>query len=494
MQFLGYDIGSSSVKASLFDMESGTIPSTVYAPETEMKITAAKPGWAEQDPGLWWDYLVEVTRKLISKGNVKPDRIKAIGISYQMHGLVAVDRDLNLIRPSIIWCDSRAVGIGDRAFQEIGTEKCLSTLLNSPGNFTASKLKWVQMNEPDHYRRIYKVMLPGDYIAMRLTGEVKSTISGLSEGIFWDFQKNSLSGRVMDHYGFSDTIIPEIVPTFSAQGTLMQSTAVELGLPAGVPVTYRAGDQPNNAFSLHVLKPGEVAATAGTSGVVYGVSDKLRYDEKSRINSFAHVNHSEGKRRIGVLLCINGAGILPSWMKRLIGPENFSYDKMNKMAGEIPIGSAGVTILPFGNGAERMLGNREPGCIISNLNFNTHDRRHLLRAAQEGVAFAFRYGMEIMEGVGIRVNVIRAGMANMFLSPVFQEVLATTLESGIELFNTDGSAGAARGAAVGSGLVTLDEAFTGLEIIHEVPVDEKKKEPYEEAYHYWKNNLIKQLN
>ncbi len=493
MQFLGYDIGSSSIKASLFDLGSGTIPSTVFAPETEMEIMAVKPGWAEQDPGLWWDYLVEATRKLVSKSDVRPDQIKAIGISYQMHGLVAVDRDLNPVRPSIIWCDSRAVGIGDTAFQEIGTEKCLSTLLNSPGNFTASKLKWVQVNEPDQYRRIYKIMLPGDYIALRLTGEVNSTVSGLSEGMFWDFQRNRLSGMIMDHYGFRSDMIPELVPTFSPQGTLLHSVAHKLGLPSGIPVTYRAGDQPNNAFSLQVLKPGEIAATAGTSGVVYGVSDQLKYDEKSRINSFAHVNHSEEERRIGVLLCINGAGILNSWMKRLIGPGDFSYDRMNELAGEIPIGSEGVTILPFGNGAERMLDNREPGSIISHLNFNIHDRRHLLRAAHEGVAFAFRYGKEIMEGVGIHVNVIRAGMANMFLSPVFLEALAASLDSGIELFNTDGSAGAARGAAVGSGMATFDEAFAGLQKIREVPVDKTKKEQYEEAYHCWRKNLIMQL-
>jgi len=490
MQFLGYDIGSSSIKASLFDLESGTISSTVYAPETEMEIMAAKPGWAEQDPDLWWNYLVEATRKLTSNGNVNTDQIKAIGISYQMHGLVAVDRDLNLIRPSIIWCDSRAVGIGDRAFQEIGVENCLSTLLNSPGNFTASKLKWVQMNEPDHYERIHKIMLPGDYIAMRLTGEVKSTVSGLSEGIFWDFHQNRLAGMVMDHFGFDGEMIPEIVPTFSSQGALLQSVARELGLPPGIPVTYRAGDQPNNAFSLRVLNPGEVAATAGTSGVVYGISDALKYDEQSRVNSFAHVNHSEENRRIGVLLCINGAGILNSWMKRLIGPGEFSYDRMNQLAAEIPIGSGGVTILPFGNGAERMLGNREPGSIISHLNFNIHDRRHLLRAVQEGVVFSFRYGMEIMERVGIRVNVIRAGMANMFLSSVFQEALAATIDSKIELFNTDGSAGAARGAAVGSGLATLDEAFAGLEKIREVSVDKTKKQQYEEVYHCWKNDLL----
>lgn len=494
MQFLGYDIGSSSIKASLYDLESGSVSSTVYAPEDEMEIVAARSGWAEQDPALWWRYLVEATRKLTSNDSVIPDQIRAIGISYQMHGLVAVDRDMKMVRPSIIWCDSRAVDIGDRAFQAMGEKNCLSALLNSPGNFTASKLKWVQLNEPAKYERIYKIMLPGDYIASRLTGEIRSTVSGLSEGIFWDFQQNRLSGKVMDYFGFDREMIPEIVPTFSSQGTLLPSVARDLGLPAGIPVSYRAGDQPNNAFSLKVLNPGEVAATAGTSGVVYGISNELKYDDQSRVNSFAHVNHSVDQRRIGVLLCINGAGILNSWIKRLVGSGKFSYERMNQLAADVPPGSHGVTILPFGNGAERMLGNREPGSIISHLNFNIHNRKHLLRAVQEGVVFSFRYGMEIMEQLGIRVKVIRAGMANMFLSPVFQEALASTLDATIELFNTDGSAGAARGAAVGAGLATLEEAFAGLRKIHEVPPDKIGKQQYEEAYHHWKNDLFKHLN
>ena len=493
MQIIGYDIGSSSVKASLLDLNSKVVLATVSVPETEMKILAEKPGWAEQDPNLWWDYLIEATHKLLKNDAASTDQIAAIGISYQMHGLVIVDKDYSLIRPAIIWCDSRAVDIGEHAFQTLGEEKCLSNLLNSPGNFTASKLKWVKDNEPDNYQRIHKMMLPGDYIAMRLTGEIKTTIPGLSEGILWDFNENEVSNMVMDHFGFTKEIIPEITPTFSHQGSLLQSVAGELGLPAGIPVTYRAGDQPNNAFSLNVLNPGEVAATAGTSGVVYGVTEKVDYDEQSRVNSFIHVNHSENDNRIGVLLCINGTGILNSWVKRLIGSQELSYEIMNQSAAEIPIGSEGLTILPFGNGAERMLGNRDPGSTINHLNFNIHSRKHIFRAVQEGVVFSFRYGMEIMERMGIRPKVIRAGLANMFLSPVFQEALATSLHANIELFNTDGSAGAARGAVVGAGLGTFDDVFSGLEKIKEVYPDSDKKQQYDEAYHCWKIDLHKQF-
>jgi len=337
-------------------------------------------------------------------------------------------------------------------------------------------------------------MLPGDFIAMKLTGEIKTSITGLSEGILWNFPEHTCSKMILEHYELEERFIPEIVPSFSVQGTVVRSIAEELGLPPGIPVSYRAGDQPNNAFSLNVLNPGEIAATAGTSGVVYGVSEEVRYDPQSRVNSFAHVNHSDELVRIGVLLCINGTGILNSWLKRVIAFPDISYDRMNREGAEVPLGSAGLTILPFGNGAERMLGNRDPGCRLNHLNFNIHDRRHLFRAAQEGIVFSFRYGMDIMEGTGIKPEVIRAGMANMFLSPLFREALSTVTSAKIELYNTDGSAGAARGAAVGAGIAKPEEVFIGLEKILEVEPDQQLSEPYAEAFHHWKNDLNSYLN
>lgn len=493
MQIIGYDIGSSSVKASVLDAESGRVIGSSFAPKTEMEIIAVRQGWAEQDPVMWWKNLKSATSELLKNDRIDVNQIRAIGISYQMHGLVAVDKNQEVLRPSIIWCDSRAVDIGNRAFEEMGEEKCLSRLLNSPGNFTASKLKWVKEYERDIYGKIYKIMLPGDFVAMRLTGEIRTTISGLSEGILWDFRQNKLAGMVIDHFGLVKDHIPEIVPAFSLQGNLTQSAAGELGLPAGIPVTYRAGDQPNNAFSLNVLNPGEIAATAGTSGVVYGVSAEVDFDRQSRVNSFAHVNHSPDEPRIGVLLCINGTGILNSWLKRQICDSTVSYDEMNREASQVPVGSEGLVFFPFGNGAERILGNRDPGCQLNHLNFNIHKKGHLFRAAQEGIVFSFVYGMEIMEAMGIKPGIIRAGLANMFLSPVFREALSTLANSTIELYNTDGSAGAARGAALGAGVLQMDEVFTGLEKICEVFPDPEKAQEYKDAYSIWKEDLMKLL-
>lgn len=493
MYLLGFDIGSSSVKVSLLNGENGNCVASSFHPKEEMQITAHQAGWAEQEPEQWWKNLKLALADVLNESKVNPESIESIGISYQMHGLVMVDKNHEVIRPSIIWCDSRATAIGDKAFEEIGAQRCLSSLLNSPGNFTASKLKWVKDNEPALFEKVFKIMLPGDYIAMKLTGEIQSTVSGLSEGIMWDFKANNLADLLFENYGFSKDIIPEIVPTFAVQAQIQPKVAAELGLSPKTKVSYRAGDQPNNALSLNVLNPGEIAATAGTSGVVYGVSDEIKYDPQSRVNTFAHVNHSAENPRLGVLLCINGTGILNAWLKRLAG-ENLSYDEMNQLAGAVPIGSKGVTILPFGNGAERVLNNRNIGSSFNGINFNIHNKIHLLRAAQEGIVFSFKYGMDIMQNTGIDARVIRAGKANMFLSPVFRDTLAGVTGATIELYNTDGSVGAARGAGIGSGYYTsAKEAFANLNKLETVEPDSRKKAEYQTAYNNWKNELEKAI-
>jgi xylulokinase len=491
MYLLGFDVGSSSVKASLLEAATGKCLATAFQPKQEMPILAAKPGWAEQDPLTWWKYLKLALADALHQARIDTAEIKSIGISYQMHGLVIVDRHGHVLRPSIIWCDSRSVDIGNAAFTQIGAERCLSSLLNSPGNFTASKLKWVQQNEPEVYGKIDKIMLPGDFIAARMTGDIKTTISGLSEGIFWDFQKNELSELVLKQYGIDRNLIPEIVPSFAVQGLLSQKAAGELELKAGTPVSYRAGDQPNNAFSLNVLNPGEIAATAGTSGVVYGVSDAVKYDPQSRVNTFAHVNHTTAATRLGILLCVNGTGILNSWLKKNMAGD-MDYNQMNGLASQVPIGSEGITILPFGNGAERMLGNRDSGCRMSGINFNIHNKAHVMRAAQEGIVFSFHYGIEIMRSIGIKPLVIRAGNSNMFLSPVFKEALASVTGATIELYDTDGSQGAALASGFGAGIYkSLSEAFRHLKKLETVYPDDSRRNAYRDAYQKWNDQLKK---
>ena len=488
MYLLGYDIGSSSVKASLVDAQSGRCVASAFYPKSEAAIIAVKPGWAEQEPSSWWENLKLATADIMAASAADPKDIKAIGISYQMHGLVCVDKDQNVLRPSIIWCDSRAVPYGQKAFDEIGHENCLSHLLNSPGNFTASKLAWVKENEPELYAKIYKIMLPGDYIAMKLSGEICTTISGLSEGMLWDFSEGSPAQMLLDYYGIDRSLIADIKPTFSEQGRVSAAAAAELGLAEGTPITYRAGDQPNNALSLNVFNPGEIASTAGTSGVVYGVLGDVNYDPKSRVNTFAHVNHTPDQTRLGVLLCINGTGILNSWMKRNVAPEGISYADMNDLAAQAPIGSAGVSIMPFGNGAERMLENKEVGSSIHGVNFNVHNKSHLLRAAQEGIVFSFKYGIEVMEQMGMNVNKIHAGHANMFLSPIFRETLAGVSGAVIELYDTDGSVGAAKGAGIGAGIYKdNNEAFATLEKL--AVIEPAHTAEYTDAYEAWKSRL-----
>lgn len=496
MYFIGYDIGSSFVKASLMEGETGRMVAAASAPDKEMKINAPKPGWAEQHPELWWENVKAATAKLFKRRNIRKEDIQAIGLSYQMHGLVLVDKKQKVLRPSVIWCDSRAGKIGKKAFRKIGEKKCLEHFLNSPGNFTASKLKWVMENEPKVYDRVFKFMLPGDYIAMKMSGEIQTTVSGLSEGILWDYKKESAADRLMKHYGISESLIPGLVPTFSVQSELNAAAAKELGLKAGTKITYRAGDQPNNAFSLNCLNPGELATTAGTSGVIYGITNQLQYDKRSRVNAFVHVNHEKQNPRYGILLCVNGTGILNSWLKKFLNTGGkLSYDQMNKLAAQAPVGSDGLRCYPFGNGAERIFENRNIGAFLQGFHFNTHQPSHVLRAAQEGIVFAMNYGLDMIKGMGIQPKVIRAGEANMFLSPVFRETFSSLTGTVIELYNTDGAQGAARGAGMGYGYYkNHKEAFTRLNKTKTVEPDKRLKQNYQDVYGDWLKQLQHILN
>ncbi len=490
MLLLGIDIGTSSVKASIVDAASQKVLASAQYPDEESPILALQPGWAEQSPELWWQQTQQAIGLCNNTGKYNPEDIAAIGIAYQMHGLVLVDKNQQVLRNSIIWCDSRAVEIGDKAFKAIGEEKCLSHFLNSPGNFTASKLAWVKQNEPEIYDRIDKIMLPGDFISMKLTGEITTSVAALSEGVFFDFKNNRLSKDILEYFGFDENLFPEIKPVFSMHGNLRASIAQKLKLKTGIPVTYKAGDQPNNALSLNVLNPGEVAATAGTSGVIYGVSDHLAYDPQSRVNTFAHVNYTEQQKRLGVLLCINGTGSMYRWVKSILGSTE-SYLQMNHKGSQAPIGSNNLRVLPFGNGAERMLNNKMIGAHFHNIDLNLHTQGHLIRAVQEGIACAFRYGLDIMRENGMNPTVIRAGKNNLFLSELFAEAFVNITGVPVELYKNDGSAGAALGA--GMGAQVFSSSTQAFEHFHPVQLIEPSTQQFEPVYQEWKALLKKQL-
>ncbi len=492
MLLLGIDLGTSSVKVSVVEDGSWKCIASTHYPETESEIISLQPGWAEQSPDVWWEHVQQAIIKLNAQRKYNPQDIGAIGIAYQMHGLVMLDKQQRVLRNSIIWCDSRAVEIGDKAFEKIGKEKCLQHMLNSPGNFTASKLAWVKQHEPDVYAKTDKIMLPGDFIAMKITGQATTSISALSEGVFWDFQQNEVSKDVFSYYGLDTSFIPEIKNVFTEHGKVTAEVAATLALKAGIPVTYKAGDQPNNALSLNVMHPGEVAATAGTSGVVYGVSDQLTYDNESRINTFAHVNYATEQKRLGVLLCINGTGILNRWIKNIAGAD-VSYQTMNDVAATIEVGSNGLSVLPFGNGAERMLNNKTINAHIHGIDFNKHTNAHLFRAAQEGIVFAFRYGLDIMKHNGMNSNIIRAAKANMFLSNVFAQSFANANNVAIEFYDGDGSLGAAIGAGIGAGnFADAASATKNRKAI--ATIEPQHTSSYDELYEKWKALLLNQLD
>ncbi len=483
---LGIDLGSSSVKSCILDAFTGKVLASKAFPEVEMPIQSPQSGWAEQDPEMWWKYVKEGIAFVCGQAQVQAGELLSIGIAYQMHGLVCVDKSHQVLRPSIIWCDSRAVAQGEKAFQSLGADYCLPHLLNSPGNFTASKLRWVIENQPELAAKIYKIMLPGDFIAMKLSGEILTSETGLSEGIFWDFKQNGMSEPLLAEMQIPNEWIPEAVPSFSLQGKVSATASAETGLEVGISIAYRAGDQPNNAFSLQVLYPGELATTAGTSGTVYGVANTPVYDPKSRVNTFVHVNHTQSTPSYGVLLCVNGTGILNSWLKRLLGGSSLSYEQMNALAASAPIGADKLTFLPFGNGVERILQNVPLGAHLLGLDLLKHDQQHILRAAQEGIVSALTYGFRIMKDMGMDLNTVKAGHANMFLSPIFRETFVQMNQVNLELYDTDGAQGAARGAGIGAGVFGSEkEAFHGLELLQTLAPDAAKADRYEEVYQTW---------
>ena len=483
MYSLGIDVGSSSVKVSLLDIRQGLCVASSTNPKSEMPISAPEKGFAEQDPEMWWLHICEGIADIATKCDMS--KVVSVGITYQMHGMVAVDKTVKPLRDAIIWCDSRAVALGAEALQGIGYDRCMEHLLNSPGNFTASKLAWVKRNQPEIYSRIWKFMLPGDYIAYKLSGEVATTETGLSEQILWDFKESRRADFVAEYYGIDTSLIPDIVPSIGVAARTSKATEELLGIPEGTPISYRAGDQPNNAFSLNVLNPGEIAATGGTSGVVYGVTDVPKADPKSRVNTFLHVNNTSSAARLGVLLCINGTGILNSWIRHNMTPQ-LDYAAMNEVAAKAPAGCDGLLMLPFGNGAERVLESRTVGAQMSGIDLVRHDISHILRAAQEGIAFSFRYGIDIMKNLGLKPDVIRAGKANLFLSPLFRSTLATLSDARIELLDTDGALGAARGAALGAGYYAdAAEAFSTLKVVDLIEPEASWKDSLEEAYGRW---------
>lgn len=496
MYLLGFDIGSSSIKGALIDAESKKTIRVVSAPDREMPIDSPDRGFAEQDPEMWWKYVCRCSNMLMEHHPEAKNRIGAIGLTYQMHGLVLTDDEGKVLRSSVIWCDSRAVSTGRELEEKLDANAFLGSHYNVPGNFTFSKLRWVQKHQPDIFEQSEKFMLPGDYIAFRMTGEIRTSYTGLSEAILWNFKEGKANEDLLRQWDMDPRLIPGHAPSFATQGYVHATAREELGLDSGgkIPVSYRSGDQPNNAWSLNVNEPGVMAGAGGTSGVLYGISEDPVIDLTQRTNSFAHVNYEPERPRIGVLLCINGAGILYSWIRKNITGSDFSYDELERRATSVAPGADGLQFLPFGNGAERMLQNKPVQAHLMQLDLNRHRQDHIIRAGLEGVGFAFVYGYEIMKGLGLASDILRVGNDNLFLSGIFSGLISAMTGMRIEIREATGAVGAALGAGVGAGIYTSpQDAMKDSAVLQTVIPDPELQELYRPYYKLWKTELNNKL-
>lgn len=436
MAFLGIDVGTSSVKVSIVG-EDGVILASATAPaSSERAINSPNPNWAEQNPEDWWEDAQQAILNLPLEARLQ---VEAIGIAYQMHGLVLVDSQFQPVRPSIIWCDGRNIQESQILAESLGLDALENRLLNKPGTLTLAKLAWVAEHEPETLAKAHTFGLPGDFIAYKLTGEWSTTKSGYSEMVGWDFGASIPFEEGFRKAGWK-LPLPEARPNLEEGAPIQKVIAEKLGLPPSARVTYRAGDQPNNAFGLGVLQQGETAISAGTSGVLYGIGDSSPGLHEG-INRFLHVNS-----QIGVLMCLNGVGSALAFARRTWF-QNQSYEALSELASQANPENCPY-FFPFGNGAERILSERAFSGFTE-LDFNRHNLPELARSVFEGIAFAYRLGSEKMEKAGCLSKVVNGTESGLLKSSFFAQLLANELQVELILSEGDGSTAAARGAALG---------------------------------------------
>ncbi len=441
---LGIDASTTAVKAILLDGSGAVrgIGSSAY------EFSVPRPLWSEQDPHLWWDGTVAAIRAVLASTGVPGDDVVAVGLTGQMHGAVLLDGADEVLRPAILWNDQRTGAECDLIREIVGPERLVAITGNDAlTGFTAPKLVWVRDHEPEIWGRVAHVLLPKDYVRLRLTGGHAMDKADGSGTMLFDLAARDWSGEVLDALRIDPAWMP---PTFEGPevtGTLTAEAAAATGLRSGTPVVAGGGDQAANAVGVGAVEPGVVALSLGTSGVVFATTDRPLFEARGRVHAFCHA--VPGRWHM-MSVMLSAAGSL-RWFRDAVAPGT-EYDDLVAPAAEVPAGSEGLLFLPY------LTGERSPypdplarGAFVG-LTL-AHDRRHLTRAVLEGVAFGLRDGLDLMVEAGMPApSVIRASGGGTS-SPLWRQILADVL--GAEIATVDTAEGAAYGAgllaAVGAG-------------------------------------------
>ncbi len=440
MHFLGIDIGTGGSRAVVIDTAGSVIAS---ATAEHAAFASPQIGWAEQDPRDWWRASCEAIRSVLS-GGVAAESIAAVGFSGQMHGSVFLDERDEVIRPALLWCDQRTEKQCNEITEKVGRKKLIE-LVSNPAitGFTLPKLLWLRENEPENWAKVRTVLLPKDYVRLRLSGDKASDVADSSGTLLFDVRGRRWSGEMLDLMELDASLMPTVYESTEITGRISAAGAEETGLIAGTPVVAGAGDNAAGAIGMGIVRPGMVSATIGTSGVIFIVTGEPKVHPDGRTHTLCHAIPGRW-HMTGVTL---GAGMSLKWFRDNFG-SGMSFDELGGEAAGVPPGSDGAIWLPY------LMGERtphlDPHARAAFVGLSaSHTRGHLVRAVMEGVAFSLRDALEIFRSLGASVGDIRLGGGGSH-SPVWRQIQADVFGKTVETIAAD--EGAAFGAAILAGV------------------------------------------
>lgn len=439
---LGLDIGTSGVKALLLS-EEGKVINTC---SDNYPLSTPNSGWAEQMPAEWWYAVVKVINKIIKDSNIKSENIVGISLSGQMHSSVFLDKNMEVIRPAILWSDTRTAKQCEEIMSKAGGLKRLIKKVSNPAleGFTAPKILWLKENEPDNYQKVNFVLMPKDFIRYKLTGEVNTEVSDAAGTLLFDVKKKEWSKEFIETLGLKDDILPPVIESIDLGGKISETTARLTPLKEGIPVVAGGADNACGAVGSGIIKKGRIMVSIGSSGVVLAQTDQPYADKKGRIHLFNHAKPNSWYM-MGVML---SAGISFNWLKDSLFDGHLNYEKLNEKAMDIEIGSEGLIFLPYLYGERTPHRDADARGVFFGIS-GRHKQGHFIRSVMEGITFGLKDSLRLIQQQNIKSKEIRV-IGGGAKSKIWQQILADIFGYPISLLNIE--EGPAFGAAIIAGI------------------------------------------